>query len=248
LFLTEAKCDITTRTPKQWMRSLREVKKSLGKERNDESRGEYNDGYDIDSMESDYEDEDEDVHGDGDLALISATPGQNDEDEIKSAASVSKHQDERVETPDLFRNSTLDMFEPGREEDSLSESNDSMLLLPFHINSQLISTDDDEMTLDSRSLPPPQPVPVAAIRQETVKKSNIMSLLNNDEPSVLRQPTPHSLHQHTSSIGHSRSYTPTGFGSRGYAAPPMRQADLEADLPLEALGEPKTIYNPFGAL
>ncbi|KAE9376104.1 hypothetical protein N431DRAFT_333518 [Stipitochalara longipes BDJ] len=59
-----------------------------------------------------------------DLSLISATPGQNDEDEIESATSVSEHEDEREETPDLFRNSTLGMFEPGREEDSSSESDD----------------------------------------------------------------------------------------------------------------------------
>lgn len=66
-----------------------------------------------------------------DLSLISATPGQNDEEEIESATSVSEHEDEREETPDLFRNSTLGMFEPGREEDSSSESDDGMLAVPF---------------------------------------------------------------------------------------------------------------------
>jgi E3 ubiquitin-protein ligase HUWE1 len=59
-----------------------------------------------------------------DLALISTTPGQNDDDEIESATSISDPEDEREETPDLFRNSTLGMFEPGREEDSSSESDD----------------------------------------------------------------------------------------------------------------------------
>ncbi|KAH6682847.1 hypothetical protein B0J14DRAFT_647073 [Halenospora varia] len=59
-----------------------------------------------------------------DLGLVSGTPGQNDEDEIESATSVSDMEDEREETPDLFRNSTLGMFEPGREEDSSSESED----------------------------------------------------------------------------------------------------------------------------
>lgn len=58
------------------------------------------------------------------LALISSTPGQNDEDEIESATSLSDAEDEREETPDLFRNSTLGMFEPGREEDSSSDSDD----------------------------------------------------------------------------------------------------------------------------
>jgi E3 ubiquitin-protein ligase HUWE1 len=61
-----------------------------------------------------------------DLSLISATPGQNEEDEIESATSVSELEDEREETPDLFRNSTLGMFEPGREEDSSSDSEDGM--------------------------------------------------------------------------------------------------------------------------
>lgn len=58
-----------------------------------------------------------------DLALISATPGQNEEEEIESATSVSDVED-REETPDLFRNSTLGMFEPGREEDSSSDSSE----------------------------------------------------------------------------------------------------------------------------
>ncbi|PMD17683.1 hypothetical protein NA56DRAFT_691658 [Hyaloscypha hepaticicola] len=148
--------------------------------------------------------------------------------------------------------------------------------------------------------PPPQPAPVAAIRQETVRKSNIMSLLNSDEPSDPRptppkrvsdvsvsslhasqaahtpppshplqtsrfaghsplppsqapqqlpqqmgpqpgsqqqqqqqqlpptqhpyaQPTSHSLHQHNSSMSHSRSYTPTGFDNRPYPAQPIQQ-------------------------
>ncbi|CAG8983041.1 hypothetical protein HYALB_00006069 [Hymenoscyphus albidus] len=59
-----------------------------------------------------------------DLGLVSGTPGQNEEDEIESATSVSDPEDEREETPDLFRNSTLGMFEPGHEGDSSSESED----------------------------------------------------------------------------------------------------------------------------
>ncbi|KAL2073000.1 hypothetical protein VTL71DRAFT_10324 [Oculimacula yallundae] len=58
-----------------------------------------------------------------DLALISATAGQ-DEDEIESATSMSEPEEDREETPDLFRNSTLGMLEYGREEDSSSESDD----------------------------------------------------------------------------------------------------------------------------
>ncbi|KAL8761175.1 MAG: hypothetical protein Q9184_002687 [Pyrenodesmia sp. 2 TL-2023] len=56
---------------------------------------------------------------------ISTTPGQTDDDEISSASSVSGVDDEREETPDLFRNSTLGMFEPGREADSSSESSNN---------------------------------------------------------------------------------------------------------------------------
>lgn len=55
---------------------------------------------------------------------ISGTPGQTDDDEISTATSVSEEDDEREETPDLFRNSTLGMFEPGREEESSSESSE----------------------------------------------------------------------------------------------------------------------------
>jgi E3 ubiquitin-protein ligase HUWE1 len=59
-----------------------------------------------------------------DLGLISATPGQGEDDDIESATSVSDVENEREETPDLFRNSTLGMFEPGRGDDSSSESED----------------------------------------------------------------------------------------------------------------------------
>ena len=55
---------------------------------------------------------------------ISTTPGQTDEDEISTASSISDMEDEREETPDLFRNSTLGMLEPGRDVESSSESSD----------------------------------------------------------------------------------------------------------------------------
>ncbi len=55
---------------------------------------------------------------------ISTTPGQTEDDEISTATSVSDMDDEREETPDLFRNSTLGMFEPNREEESSSESSE----------------------------------------------------------------------------------------------------------------------------
>ncbi|KAL8707322.1 MAG: hypothetical protein Q9220_007634 [cf. Caloplaca sp. 1 TL-2023] len=55
---------------------------------------------------------------------ISSTLGQTDDDEISTASSASELDDEREETPDLFRNSTLGMFEPGRDDESSSESDD----------------------------------------------------------------------------------------------------------------------------
>ena len=55
---------------------------------------------------------------------LSTTPGQTDDDEISTASSVSDIGDEREETPDLFRHSTLGMLEPNREAESSSESSD----------------------------------------------------------------------------------------------------------------------------
>ena len=55
---------------------------------------------------------------------ISSIPGTTDEDEISSATSASDMNDDREETPDLFRNSTLGMFEPGRDQESSSESSE----------------------------------------------------------------------------------------------------------------------------
>ena len=56
---------------------------------------------------------------------LSTTSGRSDEDDISSATSVSEVDDGREETPDLFRNSTLGMFEPNREDASTSGSSRS---------------------------------------------------------------------------------------------------------------------------
>ena len=80
-----------------------------------------------------------------DLSLISATPGQAEEEDIESATSVSEVEDEREETPDLFRNSTLGMFEPGREEDSSSESDDGTFDPQPTFIYPLTISDDEEM-------------------------------------------------------------------------------------------------------
>ncbi|KAL2821931.1 hypothetical protein BJX63DRAFT_427294 [Aspergillus granulosus] len=61
-----------------------------------------------------------------DIPLI----GESEEDEISSATSVSDIDDEREETPDLFRHSTLGMLEPRHEEETSSEESEE---------------DDDEM-------------------------------------------------------------------------------------------------------
>lgn len=49
---------------------------------------------------------------------------QAEEDEISSAASSVSDADEREQTPDLFRNSTLAMFEPSRGEESDTDPSD----------------------------------------------------------------------------------------------------------------------------
>lgn len=50
--------------------------------------------------------------------------GETEEDEISSATSVSDMEDDREETPDLFRHSTLGMLEPRHEEESTSEESE----------------------------------------------------------------------------------------------------------------------------
>ncbi|KAF2228252.1 hypothetical protein BDZ85DRAFT_210764 [Elsinoe ampelina] len=54
-----------------------------------------------------------------------AGPGSTEEDDLSSSTSVtSDDSDERDATPDIFRNSTLGQFEPGREESESSEGED----------------------------------------------------------------------------------------------------------------------------
>jgi E3 ubiquitin-protein ligase HUWE1 len=61
------------------------------------------------------------------LSLNSSTPvssalGQSEEGDISSASSLSEVDDDREETPDLFRNSALGMLDPDRQDESSSES------------------------------------------------------------------------------------------------------------------------------
>ncbi|KKY22180.1 putative ubiquitin-protein ligase [Phaeomoniella chlamydospora] len=58
-----------------------------------------------------------------DTTIISPL-GQTEQDEISSASSVSEMDDEREETPDLFRNSALGMMDPNREDMSESEDDE----------------------------------------------------------------------------------------------------------------------------
>lgn len=70
------------------------------------------------------------------------------EDDIASATSLSDIEDDREETPDLYRNSALGMLEPGRdpEEDYSDGSEDGEFpLLALNHSPELISTGDEEM-------------------------------------------------------------------------------------------------------
>ncbi|PSK40189.1 hypothetical protein B9Z65_8129 [Elsinoe australis] len=59
------------------------------------------------------------------LTSDSTAPGSTEDDDISSATSItSDESDERDATPDIFRNSTLGQFEPGREESESSEDDD----------------------------------------------------------------------------------------------------------------------------
>ncbi|CAD0092435.1 unnamed protein product [Aureobasidium mustum] len=51
-----------------------------------------------------------------------SAPGTTEDDEISSATSISDDDNEREETPDLFRNSTLGMFEAANSDDDEDES------------------------------------------------------------------------------------------------------------------------------
>ena len=55
---------------------------------------------------------------------ISSVLGNTSDDDLSSASSVSEVEDEREETPDLYRNSALGMLDPSRAPDSDSEGED----------------------------------------------------------------------------------------------------------------------------
>ncbi|KAK4176374.1 putative E3 ubiquitin-protein ligase TOM1-like protein [Triangularia setosa] len=83
------------------------------------------------------------------LDIIPATStGDQPEDDFASASSLSDIDDEREETPDLYRNSTLGMLEPGREDDYYSDDEEDGIFSTFATQIDellLMGPDDDEM-------------------------------------------------------------------------------------------------------
>jgi E3 ubiquitin-protein ligase HUWE1 len=67
--------------------------------------------------------------------IISSVPQDNVEDELISTSSLSDIEDDREETPDLYRNSALGMHEPGRDmDDDYSEDSEDGTLIPHQLN------------------------------------------------------------------------------------------------------------------
>lgn len=93
---------------------------------------------------------------------IEAKPSQSDSDEISSASSVSEFSSSREETPDLFRHSTLGMFEPHDEETSSEEDEEDEEMYDDEYDEEMeyeeempendgeVVSDEDEEGLDER--------------------------------------------------------------------------------------------------
>lgn len=56
--------------------------------------------------------------------ILPPGPFDSVDEEIASASSLSDMEDDREDTPDLYRNSTLGMLEPGREDEDFSEDSE----------------------------------------------------------------------------------------------------------------------------
>lgn len=84
--------------------------------------------------------------------IISSVPThENVEDELISTSSLSDIEDDREETPDLYRNSALGMHEPGRDmDDDYSEDSEDGEFSFDHLalNDVLTAIDDDEEMYD----------------------------------------------------------------------------------------------------
>ncbi|EGE04949.1 DNA binding protein URE-B1 [Trichophyton equinum CBS 127.97] len=93
---------------------------------------------------------------------IEAKPNQSDSDEISSASSVSEFSSSREETPDLFRHSTLGMFEPHEEETSSDEDEEDEEMYDDEYDEEMeyeedmpehdgeVVSDEDEEEMDER--------------------------------------------------------------------------------------------------
>lgn len=80
--------------------------------------------------------------------VIPVTTTDQPEDDFASASSLSDLDDDREETPDLYRNSTLGILEPRREEDFSDEDEDGEFHCPRDnslVKPMLTSTDEDAM-------------------------------------------------------------------------------------------------------
>ncbi len=78
--------------------------------------------------------------------MISTSPDV--EDEIASASSLSEMEDDREETPDLYRNSALGMMEPRDEDDFSEDSEDGMSCCDSLPCARLTLAGDQEMYED----------------------------------------------------------------------------------------------------
>lgn len=85
--------------------------------------------------------------------VLPAVTSDSVDDEILSSSSLSDLDDEREETPDLYRNSTLGLLEPGRDDDEFSEgSHDGTVSaipndgdVDDRVDLILTNVDDDDM-------------------------------------------------------------------------------------------------------
>ncbi|KAK4198469.1 putative E3 ubiquitin-protein ligase TOM1-like protein [Triangularia verruculosa] len=80
--------------------------------------------------------------------ITSTSTSDQPEDDFDTTSSLSDMDEEREETPDLYRNSTLGMLEPGREDDYYSDDEEDGIFSSFAAQIDgllLMNADDDEM-------------------------------------------------------------------------------------------------------
>ena len=98
------------------------------------------------------------------------------EDEIMSSSSLSDVDDDREETPDLYRNSTLGLLEPGRDDDEFSEgSHDGTV--------SAADEDDDNATRDILTAPDDDDMYDDEAYEDELDYGDEMSQDGEDNPS-----------------------------------------------------------------